>query len=177
MDQFLITLNEYNLCTWYVLPWLGMNFNSFGKENFINSYLIRGAMKVVTKVLDKELCPAVAEHPNFRGSLYRAEEQTTLLVFNIPEMWTEDYRKFLDGKYSQMSEEAKSRIRRISGLRYEEKNDKGELITHAALMALDRHPSLRKKWLEILGSDTQLPEELISVPGDQCFINLEEELN
>lgn len=177
MDRFLDILNEHNLCTWYILPWLGMNFNSFGGlDNFVNSYLVRGRMKIAVKVLDEKLCSLLREHPNYRGSLYRGEENTSILVFNIPDRWKDDYELFLQGKYSRMSEAAKTLIRRGSGLKYEVKNEKGIPISDSVLLALDKHPVLRKKWLEILGSDTQLPEELIDAPKDRWFIDLDGEL-
>lgn len=94
-------------------------------------------------------------------------------VFNIPACWVNDYQLFLEGKYSRMSDDAKHRIKELSGLKYEVADNLGNKLTDAVLMALDNHHALRSKWIEIIGTtELWLPAESLSVLKASSFIEL-----
>lgn len=111
------------------------------------------------------------KHDSFQEK--REREDGELLLYWIPDEWAEDFGLFLQGRYSKFSQRAKRKIIQNSGLGYEVPDTKGNKRTDAILMALDRHPVLAEKWLEILGSDAQLPEELLSAPSPESFIILQ----
>ncbi|RWZ86777.1 MAG: hypothetical protein EO766_13300 [Hydrotalea sp. AMD] len=95
------------------------------------------------------------------------------LIFEIPTMWAADLRRFIQGRYTKMSDEAKQKIRELCGLKYEVKDSAGNLITDAILMALEQHESLKHKWMEVLEvREDDLPEELLSPPSHSSFIIL-----
>lgn len=50
------------------------------------------------------------EHPYYRGQYDLFNAEFTMYIVEIPEFFMRDYEKFLDGKYSRMSDEAKSAI-------------------------------------------------------------------
>ena len=175
--HFIKQLNRKNLCTWYILPLVDMNLHSFGEANIVNTFLVTGKMLIAVEVLDSNLCPDMRHHFAYQQTLNRADHE--LMVFEIPDRWTEDVQCFIKGSYSHMSEDAKNKIKEKSSLKYMVTDDKGVPYTDAILMALDKHPVLRETWINLLDSDKstryiglpiELPEELLSIPSSECFI-------
>lgn len=91
----------------------------------------------------------------------QTEDSHQFMVFRIPALFEPDIELFRAGKYSQFSDMVKFTIRAYSGLKYNWKDDKGNLITDAILMALEKHPALKQKWEEELG----LPAHILT---DDC---------
>lgn len=168
---FIKKLNERNLCTWYILPLIELNVASFGNSNFINSFIVTGEYQICVQVADMQLCLHNLDSYYFHGVLMR--DHKDYLIFNIPAEWHDDYRLFVEGKFTKMSDLAKEIIKEGSGLKYDFPED-DEIITDSILMALDRHPSLLKKWSEILNvpDERNFPENLLSAPDEKSFINL-----
>ncbi len=170
-DPFIQKLNEKHLCSWYILPLLDLNVEAFGHSNFINSYLIHGKRSVAVHVADPNLCLHTVEHPCYVETISNMDRD--FLIFEIPTMWAADLRRFIQGRYTKMSDEAKQKIRELCGLKYEVKDSAGNLITDAILMALEQHESLKNKWMEVLQvREDDLPEELLSPPSHSSFIIL-----
>jgi hypothetical protein len=172
VNPFIAKLNEKNLCSWMVLPWLDLSPAIIGEANFVNAYLVEDQMKIAVELVDINLSPGIESHPQYTGTVVHQGRE--LLVFNIPSGWSRDWERFLAGRYSKMSDAAKMVIREKSGLKYEVPDDAGNKFTDAILLALDRHPVLQRKWWEVLGDDAQLPEELLSIPRPESFIQLRE---
>lgn len=171
-DPFIEKLNEKHLCSWYILPLLDLNVEAFGFSNFVNGYQVKGTYLIAIQVLDMHLCAdtLLSQHYEYGSSL----EHNDYLLFQIPAEWRKDYEMFLSGKYSKMSEEAKQKIREMSGLKYEVADECGNKLTDAILMALDNHPVLRRKWVELINTtDYWIPEELLSPPAESSFITIE----
>jgi hypothetical protein len=126
---------------------------------------------IAVQIIDVHLCPMALRSKYIKGE-FSADERDFLL-FEIPRWWRDDYDLFIQGAYSKMSDEAKQKIREASGLKYEVLDDYGNKITDAILMALDNHPVLRKKWMEVIGtSDYWIPDELLSLPAESSFITI-----
>lgn len=171
-SPFVLKLNERNLCTWYILPLVGLNPAHFLEANFIDSFLVKGKMQIAVQVADPNLCTSVM-YSHYYDYLTDIGDDETYMVFTVDESWKEDYNNFLQGKYSKFSDAAKRYIRQISGLAYEVPGDDGFKHTSSILLALDQHETLRAAWAEELGIHKEgLPEELLSVPGESCFIEL-----
>jgi hypothetical protein len=171
-NPFLEKLNEKNLSTWYMLPLIELSVKSFGEFNFINSYQVTGKAIVAVSVRDPKLCSAVRSNQYFKKLIEMKD--ISHFLFDIPEYCRNDYRLFLEGKYSRMSDGAKQKIRKLSGLKYEVEDSVGNKLTDAIIMALDNHQVLRNKWKEIIGtSEYWLPEESLSVLKEASFITIE----
>jgi len=171
-DPFVEKLNEKNLCTWYVLPLLGLNPEIFGLSNFDNAYLIKNENLIVVKVIDAQLAMVASCSNYYKSVIFNKTHD--YLVFEIPDKWLADLQMFLTGKYSQFSEEAKRIIKTSSSLTYEVLDESQIPHTDAILMALDNRSELRNAWMEILQvQEIHLPDELLSPPAESSFINLQ----
>lgn len=171
-DPFVEKLNEKNLCTWYVLPLLGLNPEIFGFSNFDDTYLTKNENFVVVKVIDAQLAIVASYSEHYKSVIFG--KKYDYLVFEIPDKWNNDMQMFFAGKYSQFSEEAKQIIKTSSSLPYEVLDENQIPHTDAILLALDNRSELRAAWVRVLGThDTHLPNELLSLPAESSFINLQ----
>lgn len=178
MDEFIAQLNEKNLCTWYLLPLIGLNCHSFGGGNFIDSYILSVESEPTLRLLavsvrDFRICKELVHHPRFYGNT-TFEDGGTVMIFSIQEKWREDYQLFIEGKYSRMSIAAKEEIKQYSGLKYQvQESPDMTPITDAVLMALDKNTALKNYWLEELEiPESSLPDEYLSLPRPQTFLVL-----
>lgn len=156
-----------NSCMYYVLPMVKLGKPSFGTGNLKQCYIDRD-YKVIA-VVDKT-CDYLLKHENYftdfvsDGELY--------YVFTIPNELKPDFVKYMNGKFSQMSDHAKDLIRRCSGLKYKYPLPSGGTTTSVALMVLDRSEALRRRLEDDLGVDLHPEQELASVPGDNVYMSL-----
>jgi hypothetical protein len=66
------------------------------------------------------------------------------VIFVLPEKWDVDIQLFLEGKYSQMSTEAKEYIKEYAGMRYKQEDPTtGRPFTDARLLAIDADENQR----------------------------------
>lgn len=183
MSQALIDeLQQENLCTHYILPLLKLSKFSFNSAGFINCFLTTDLKKVVVKVADKILLSrTIFCHPDFCG-LYLDDDDMFLLVFTIRGKWGKDLELFKEGKYSQLSKQAKEYIIRYSRLANRIKVHGKAPRTDGRLLALEKHGILREMWKRVLYDNTgksiddaeeYLPEEYLSSPGKESFIVLQ----
>ena len=173
MNDFVKKINEYNLCTWYVLPLLGINRSDFLEGNFLNSFISRDLTTVIVQVIDINLCRSKASSNENYSGMFQGDK-CEWIKFSIPPQWMPDTQIFSEGRFSKMSAEAKFQIRKNSGLLYEKKSEDGNTRTDAILLALDKAKPLRLKWEEVLSANSsyQLPPdiELLSKPSTNSFI-------
>lgn len=185
---FIEELREVNLCTYYVLPLIKLSKFSFINSNFVNCYLSEDGTKVVVRVVEVLLVPrSVTSHSSCCGTYTDTRKRRKFIVFSIPQYWCIDVALFRQGKFSKMSSKAKESIRRFSGLDYKQRNG-DQVLTDGRLLALDKHPVLKKMWEQQLTSVTpskngksvqrssvELPDdaELLSIPGKGSYISLE----
>lgn len=173
IDPFVQKLNERNLCSWYILPLIGMSVNSFQEANFINSFLVRGRMSIAVQVADVNLCRGLL-YSYYYETAFELQNGSTVLIFYIDERWEADYALFLEGKYSKLSEDAKDMIRQLSGLDYRVAQDDGSYATDAVIMALDKDVVLKEVWMQLLDvRENSMPNDYLSPPGNDSFINLD----
>ncbi len=161
-----------NLCSTYMLPLVGLNRMSFGGTNFITSYVdednvhVVAEVKIVTSVIQQMHC--------FRFEFTR--DGNSYAAFEIPSILRDTVKLFREGKYSQFSDEAKSVIRKKSGLPY--KVPKGTKYESAReLLVLDKDKELRKAMeidLSNVGSPVKIDStaELASIPGEDNFFRM-----
>lgn len=103
------TLNKtkINLSTYFILPLLKLNKNSFGNNNFINSFVTQNG-EVVVHIKDSSKAGDYYNHSNLIADI--EEDDYTMIIYDIPKEWKKDFNTFLDSKYSKMSKEAKKQI-------------------------------------------------------------------
>lgn len=169
LSTMLTAMKEVNLCTYFLLPLVGLNELSFGKENFSNCYLSRDLTKLYVRFYKVERLPASVSET----STMILKNESNYLVFDIPLLWQEDVIKYIAGKYSELSLDAKQTIRQSSSLLYKTKV-KGEVYTDFRLLALEKSPQLSDMWKEHLFEekdyylfDEQM--ELLAVPGQETY--------
>lgn len=182
MSQALIDeLKRENLCTYFVLPLLKLNKGSFTASGFINCYLTSDLKRLAVKISDVILLPRkVTMHPEYSVT-YRDDNGCYLVMFRLRSKWQKDVLLFSKGKYSRMSTTAKEAIIRFSGLPYHRLED-GKVVTDGRLLALEKHKVLRGMWEREMFTQTGkrlddpdqfLPDELLSIPGEESYINPE----
>ena len=136
----------YNLTTAIALPLLGWKKEMY-KPYLINAYIRHEGVDRFDKshlfVLlkwnandDYKKVEEVLKNSKFCASYYSLDKDETLMMFvmKIPKSLREDYYKFLEGKYSQMSKKAKDIIMansvpggKIYRILYKEKSLKEEV--------------------------------------------------
>lgn len=164
--ELLEEFKRYHLCTYFILPLVGLTRNSFGGA-FINSFLTRDGT-IVVKVSQLSLvshqCKGVAHHSwhDVHGGY---------LQYHIDWIWHPDFIHFCDGEYSLMSTEAKNIINERSGLIYQEETS-GGLATDLRLRALQGEEAVRVYWERELGVDLDPHQELLSKPPVESFITV-----
>lgn len=107
-----------NKSCFFILPLLG--YPSYWYSGLINCYLkdilnkpeLEGKIFINLKNYDNKVL-RIVEFNQF----YQLEDKTYMYVFNLPNNFKEDYYKFCEGKYSTLSQEAKSLICKLSGVR------------------------------------------------------------
>lgn len=175
LQHMITAMKEVNLCSYFLLPLLGLSKLSFGENNFVNSYLSEDGSQIYVRVY------RVADVPGGVRlgvtKVVTADKQEYLL-FNFPDMWKEDIETFMEGKYSLLSDSAKQIIRTTSGLDYKGLGEDGKYYTDFRIIALTRNPDLVAEWKSHLYDpndrglcilDTDPTIELLEAPGDYMF--------
>ena len=177
INLFIRTLYEKNLCTWFILPLLGMSVDDFIARNVVNTYLTKDLKHLAVLVKMPQLCFMATGTPAMHKRLFVKSIPTpagTLFIYKIPETVHEDVVNFSLGKYSKFSEASKVIIKANSTLPYKRMGADGRETTDAVLMALDKLGPLKKTWMDLLNVRKEyMPEELLDVPGERCYIELE----
>ena len=175
-------LESKNISTYYLIPLLRITPDQLGgAKNILNSYISRDHKRLIVSVSNPEI---ISTH-NLGSHTVIERDEFVYYVFVLPKKFDRDVELFMKGKYSRISSKSKNLIRRYSNLASgeTEESEFGELKTTTSiwLLALDRKPSVRKMWEEILYSDpdteTEFTEdtEVLSVP-EEDKIYLAEEL-
>lgn len=171
MKEALEVVRKHNLCTYYLLPLIGINKLSFGVlVNFRNCYVNPQGTELYVKCY--YLSTTLKSNPH----LIRTEGKpgSPLYVFSLPDKWQSDFQLYKRGKYSQFSQEAKDLIRHQSGLRYKAINDDGFPSTDIRLLAIESDPARRNILRMKLSGYLEVPidenAELLDAPSERSFI-------
>lgn len=171
-------LQRDNITNYYMLPLLRLNKTSYGGvDNFINSYITKSAEIVVT-IRDSSVAGDYWNHSCYSTD-YNMEDQT-VIVYDIPVEWYDDYLLFMEGKYSYFSPVAKDVIVQWSGLPYERqrrdlpRREDGTYrhTTSERLLALSKHPQLKENLEQRLGVTLDDTAELLSIPHESNYFKL-----
>lgn len=166
-------MRQVNLCSYFLLPLIGLSEHSFGESNFCDSFLDKEKDCIYVKIYSSVPLP---EEVRF-GELLTTKSGNLYLRYEFPELWKEDVAKFRRGMYSRMSNGAKECIVLNSGLQYQRRHN-DQIFTDFRLLALNRSEVLREEWRRnlydsnehcLLDSDQDL--ELLDAPGDYMFFS------
>lgn len=160
-------MNKYHLCTFYVLPLVGLSNTSFGEDNFVNCYVSEDLSMVLVKVRNTLVIPLEPRH--LADTVQVKDEE--YLAYAIPEMWKKDLDFFSAGLYSKMSSAAKELIRTYSGLTTDSTKETGNVDYR--ILALDKSPILREYLQENLSMIIPPESELLDPPKKDQFINVQ----
>lgn len=171
MKEALEVVYQHNMCTYYLLPLIGINKFSFGVlTNFRNCYVNPQGTELYVE------CYYLGTSLDSNPYLIRKESNpyTSVYVFSLPEKWQSDFKLYKQGKYSKFSTEAKDLIRHQSGLRYKAINDDGFPTTDIRLLAIDADPARRNILRTKLSGYLDVPidenAELLDAPSESSFI-------
>jgi hypothetical protein len=167
MNMSLLIPEGDNLVTYYMLPLIGLNRKTFA-GSFKTSYIDETGLKIYVELKRNMTSPTYKSSPQYITEM--VIDRAMMILFTIPSQYIPDAYKFMLGKYSEMSKEAKKIIYETSTLAYNKKMGSFS-NTHPILQALDRTKVLRAYLIDELGVET-LPEsaELITVPEKHWFI-------
>ncbi len=169
-NDLLKEIRQTNLCTWYLLPLTGLTKFSFGEGLFVNSFLEPKKLWIIVQVPDLNLIPAGVKIRTIKAW---SNDRGGFLAYKIHQMWVTDVRCYLAGAYSKFSNELKEMIFERSGLPYKQPDGHGGIVTDMRLMALDGREELKQFLREQLSVD-DLPEELLSPPSPESFMDVTE---
>lgn len=112
-------IEKKNKSCYFIIPFLGVSYNFFNP--IINCYLGDNTNKpdltfkkifIHVKNYDIDFTKLM-----YFNHSYKLEDNTYMLVYDIPEQFEDDYIKFCDGQYSKFSQLAKDLICDKSGIR------------------------------------------------------------
>lgn len=161
-----------NLCTYYILPFIGINKDTF--PGFINSYISFNGKVIVELDQIPEL--EYWDHPQYVTDF--EQDGHLYIVYLLPASYNKELALFLEGRYSEYEKGSKSLIYRQSGLDFN-KSVGGTISTHPLLLVLAKHDNLRKlleDTLEVvLPSNGELWEkpdinkEVMDIDTEPCY--------
>lgn len=176
IEEIIRELYRENLCTYYILPLLKLNKESFLSDfNFVDSFLDIDKRFIVVQVHDVYFFQHVIDkHPCYCGIYQHVETKVKYVCFVIPDTFKRDVQYFTNGQYSLMSAKAKSYIRMYSGLLYENRNANGIIVTDIRIQALDKGQALRRIWEQYLDLKEPMDsdQELLETPGISSYIDV-----
>jgi len=160
--------DKENYATYLALPLLELSKYSFGEGNFMNSYLtINGQIGVLVKDIDA--CGwNVDEHRCYRTDLPYYDG--ILIVFKPLVGFEKDILNLLEGKYSQISEQAMQMIEQYSGLHVDFKQKDGNTFSSRLISIIHKDPAYRTQLEERLGVRLEDDEELEPKLRDQDIL-------
>ena len=116
----ILTTNTLNKCTEFLTPIIGYTKDILRYEYIINSYLSYDFKTITVKYLyiNTEAFIKLEKMLSEVDTLISRNDydnRTVIYEFEIPEEYTKDINKFLDGKYSSFSDKLKHRIMAFYG--------------------------------------------------------------
>lgn len=136
----------------YILPLVLYDYQKYTKElldNLINTYIKYEDKNyvLILEIKKDNLSDKFFEYyeylPNFVKS-FDYNENSKIILLTIPSDIKEDYDKFIEGKYSKISEESKAKIIKFTSIHF-------PLDLHDTIgKVVYRDPELEKQWIEYL---------------------------
>lgn len=167
MTTELIVEQKQNLANYFLLPLIKRSARDFFPGLFVNSYLDIETFHIVVEVQKPQTHFEDFSHFDYG---VQVRDDKYYYFYTIPEQFHEDVALFVDGKYSQFSEAAKTYIRKFGKLLYR-KTLTGEVEKSIWLHVLERSNKLRLKLNQQLGVELPVNIELASKPNNNNFFH------
>ena len=132
---------EESLVAYYILPLIGLSFKTFGMY-FKDCKLFRSQDAVQVQIYKG------CKEPFWINDFYQVDytiDDIIYITFALPSEFGDDISLFCKGKYSKMSNKAKDKIYKHSGLLHNKQID-NTVVTDMKLLALTKSPIL-KQWI------------------------------
>lgn len=181
LDEF---LRKYNCSALFLPSFVGIKQLQKQEHNLIDCFL-----KIESEKDYEENCIFILFNPknkeSFKTFLNELKtknenfveeiviEDYNVLVFKIPKEFEEDYKKFLEGKYSKFSENAKSLFPKfVEIIKFNQKLGMHVKIEQISLpwMIINKDKSLKSYWKKRIGIELSEEDEVWEKP------NLEKEI-
>lgn len=192
-EKLIEELKRENLCTHFILPLLKLNKFSF--VSFVDSYIATSTHEkdclfvickyIAIRIITPELLSRRILLMDEYYGMYEDQQGHIYVVYKVPGKWMPDLEQFIQGKYSEMSENAKKMIIRWSRLPYQRRDPvSGGVFTDGRICALYKESVLRDMWERKLDyvsphgmvhipSYVDKDQELLSIPDERSFIELD----
>jgi len=156
----------------FVLPLLGFNKYTFGDKNFYGAKISRDLRQLQVTVYSDRFCHQLAFTNGYLTTIL--SENTEILVYNIPTEYDEDLKLWSEGRYSEISDYGKERIRLWSNRPYKKPkyDNHGFAVgsySDIVLLVLDRSPILRSMIEDELDMVLTSEQELMEAPDNEDF--------
>lgn len=172
-DKVIKEIHRENLCTYFVLPLLKLNKQSYaGGANFIDSYLTRDLNSLFVEIVEIAFVEhRILVHPHFEKIWKKGERY--MIEYRLPQKWKHDAGLVVEGKFSKISREAKEIIVKNSGLQYRQRDPPNRIpFTDIRLLALEKSKAVREMWEDQYDVVLDEDDELLSKPTDRIFIDV-----
>lgn len=167
MNMNLLIPENRNLVSYYMLPLVRVNVDTFGSK-FVNAYINKDGTQIFVELSTEMNSPNYELSPHYTSTM--DVYGTVIVSFKVPESHLNDVHLFKSGAYSQMSKEAKKIIYKTSGLAYNEKMENFS-ISHPILHALGTTKRLREYLFTYLDVEELADSgELIDPPSEDWYI-------
>jgi hypothetical protein len=151
-------IHRKNKSAFFILPLLGQP--SYWYYGLLNCYLgdINNKPELTFKkiFINSESYDSKLLSTKYFNQLYQLEDNTYMYVFDIPKEYEEDYNKFSDGKYSDISEQAKALICKHSGIK--------PIMNSVVYKVLYKTADQKQKIEDLIGEELPLSAEVYSRP-------------
>jgi len=158
--------NNEKIFKTFILPLYGIKAKSI-EEVYVNAYLNKEGSYLFLKV--KELKECLANNLLYSGTLTHEEE--IFYLFSTSKVYENDIQLVIQGKYSQLSKQAKTTIINLCGLEYMVREKDGSIACAEPLLALSKHKSLKSKIESKLQITLPGKAELFSKLTKEAFID------
>jgi len=155
-----------NLANFYLLPFIKRSSKDFTAGDFVNSYLDIETFHVVVEV--ETMYDHYKDFSHYDFTLEKGSR--TFIFYYIPEIFHEDVGLFVDGRYSQFSDMAKTYIKKFGKLPVSS-NAKGEITQSVWLHVIQKTDKLRESLQQELGVTLDHSVELASKPNKNNFFH------
>lgn len=166
---------DYTKSTHFLMPMLGYQKNDFishqdGSSFLINCHIYDTDKPTLVLVLDNNIKGEIDVNlemflykndinNQFKEKVVEEDGQTILLVYELDERYYIDFYKFIEGRYSEMSQTYKSKLVGLYGRKSNNKDHRPSIFD-----VLYPTTAKRKQWAEYLGVDADLIKEVSSKP-------------
>lgn len=184
--QFLVLDPGTLASSFYLPPLIDVHIRQeYGIDNFIKCLMVADSDEPQVVCLIRNKARAQKNYFENVNYVYDVDMEyldrgnvvtITRIVYDIPREYRADYHILAAGKYSEISEEAKERIRLLSGVKYRSPGVNGTFIYDKKLLVLDKSPVLKAYIESFLEVTIEEGAELLDRPNVDNYWVVEQQI-